>query len=130
MKRETFFATLGIVAVLFGLGFLLVPGMSLRTYGVPTEPHHLMLSRYFGSALLALGIVVFLARQTQDPQAARGLLIGSMVGNIAGAAISASAAGNLQNAMAWSSVAIYLAFVAGAAYYLVTAKQTMGMRSA
>lgn len=126
MKRGMFFAILGIVGVLFGLGFLLVPEMTLRMYGVPTEPHNLMQSRYFGSVLLAFGLIFFLARDTQDPKAIRALLVGGFVGNVVGAMISASAAGN---GLAWMSVAIYAAFAVGAGYLLL-AKQQVEIRSA
>jgi len=130
MKRATFFAILGIVAVAFGLGFLLTPDMALRIYGVPTQPHNLMLSRYFGSALLGFGLIFFLARDTQDAKAIRALLIGEVIGNLIGATISASAAGNLQNNMAWTSVAIYVVFAAGGAYYLFAAKPQVDMQVA
>lgn len=123
MKREMFFAISGIVGVIFGLGFLLVPDMSLRNYGMPTEPHNLLQARYFGSALLTIGLVTFLARDTQDAKAVRALLIAGVVGDVLGAAISASAAGSLQNGMAWSSVAIYGAFAAASAYYLLAANK-------
>jgi hypothetical protein len=123
MKRELFFAISGIVGVLFGLGFLLVPDMSLRTYGVPTDPHNLMQARYFGSSLLTVGLVVFLGRDTQDAIAIRALLVAELVGNAIGAAISATAAGSLQNGMAWMSVVIYGVFAAAAAYYLFGAKR-------
>ena len=71
MKREQFFAIAGVVGALFGLGFLLLPDMSLGTYGVPVDPHNLMQARYFGSALLAVGLMTFLARETQDAAAIR-----------------------------------------------------------
>lgn len=128
MKREMFFAISGIVGVLFGLGFLLMPDMSLRTYGVPTDPHNLMQSRYFGATLMAFGLISFLARNTQDAVAIRALLVGGLVGNVIGAFISASAAGSLQNNMAWLSVAIYGVFAAAAAYYLFAAKQGAGVQ--
>ena len=130
MKREMFFAIFGVLGVLFGLGFLLAPEMSLRAYGVPTDPHNLMQSRYFGSVLLGFGLVSFLARETQDPKAIRALLVGGLVGNLIGAAISASAAGHLQNGLAWVSVAIYVALAAGGAYYLLLARPQVDMRSA
>ena len=130
MKREMFFAVLGIVALAFGLGFLLTPDMALRIYGVPTQPHNLMLARYFGSALLGFGLIYFLARDTQDALAVRALLTSEVIGNLIGATISASAAGNLQNSMAWTSVVIYVVFAAGGAYYLFAAKPQVGMRVA
>ena len=130
MRREMFFAVMGIFGVLFGLGFLFAPDLSLRAYGVPTEPHNLMQSRYFGSALLGFGLIYVLGRNTQDAEAIRALLVGALVGNLAGAVISASAAGHLQNQLAWMSVAIYVAFAAGAAYYLLRARPHADVRSA
>lgn len=130
MKREQFFAMTGIVAAIFGLAFLFFPEMSLRMYGVPTDPHNLMQSRYFGSALLALGLLWFLARDTQDAPAIRAMLVSGLVGDIAGAVISASAAGGLQNGMAWMSVAIYAAFAVASAYYLVAGRRPVQPLSA
>lgn len=123
MKRQMFFAIAGVVATVFGLSFLFAPEVSLRTYGVPTDPHNLMQSRYFGSALLALGLVWFLARDTTDPIAVRAMLVAALLGNIAGAVISASVAGNLQNNMAWLSVAIYSAFSGASGYYLMAGRR-------
>lgn len=122
MKREMFLAVTGVIGVLFGLGFLLMPDMSLRTYGVPTEPHNLMQARYFGATLMAFGLVSFLARNSQDAVAFRALLVGGVVGNGIGAVISAMAAGSLQNGMAWMSVVLYGAFALAGAYYLMGAK--------
>jgi hypothetical protein len=122
MKRQVFFAIAGVVAALFGLSFLLVPEMSLRTYGVPAEPHNVMQARYFGSALLALGLLWFLARDTEDPKAIRAILVAALVGNLAGGVISLSSVGTLQNGMAWMSVAIYAAFALASAYFLLAGR--------
>lgn len=130
MKRELFFLVSGIAGILFGVGFLLVPEMSLRTYGVPTEPHNVMQSRYFGSALLAVGLISFMARDTQDAIAIRALLSAGVVSNVAGAVISAMAAGGLQNGMAWMSVAIYGVFAALGAYFLLAGTQQRQAQSA
>jgi hypothetical protein len=130
MKREIFLAIAGIVAAVFGLSFLFAPDVSLRTYGVPTDPHNLMQSRYFGSALLALGVLWFLARDTQDPIAIRAMLVAALVGNIVGGVISASAVGNLQNNMAWLSVAIYGALALASACYLLAGRRAARPMSA
>lgn len=121
MKREFFFAVTGAIGVLFGLGFLLLPEMSLRTYGVATQPHNLMQARYFGSALLAVGLTTFLVRATQDAAAVRALLVGNLAGDCAGALVTLMALG-LMNAMAWSSVVLYALFAAGNAYFLFASK--------
>jgi hypothetical protein len=87
-----------------------------------------MQSRYFGATLMAFGLISFLARNTQDAVAIRALLVGGLVGNVIGAFISASAAGGLQNNMAWVSVVIYGVFAAAAVYYLFAAKQGAGVQ--
>jgi hypothetical protein len=121
MKVSTFFAVTGVVGIIFGLEFLLVPDFGIKQYGIPTEPHNLMQARYFGSTLLALSVVAWLARNTQDAVAQRAILIGSAVGNLVGALLSAwSSLAGLQNAMAWFSVVIYGVFFLGAVYLLTS----------
>jgi len=119
MKLSLYFAIIGVVAVLFGLAFILVPELSLKQYGIPTEPHNLMQSRYFGSTLLAFGLVPLLGRNLRDDAALRVILQAGVVSNGLGAIISAMAAtSGLQNQMAWGSVLIYGVFLAGNLYYL------------
>ncbi len=130
MKRELFFAISGAIGALFGLAFLLVPGLSLSNYGMPTDPANILQARYFGSALLAVGLIVFMARETQDAIAVRALLVGNAVADVAGALITFMGLGSLMNSMAWSSVVIYVAFAAGSLYFLLAAKPAAQAQSA
>ena len=108
-----------LVALLFGLVFLLVPEFSVQQYGVPADPYVLVEVRYFGSMLLTYGLIFWCARGTRDDLTLRSLLLGAVVGNFFGLVISAWAAlTGLQNAMAWSSVGIYALLLLGAAYFL------------
>ena len=119
MKLALYLAITGAVAVLFGLEFLLLPEFALKQYGVPTDPHNVMQSRYFGATLLAFGLVPLLGRSLRDDAALRVILQAGVVGNAIGAIISAMAAvAGLQNQMAWGSVLIYAVFLAGNLYYL------------
>ena len=119
MKVSTFLAIAGALGVVFGLAFLLAPGFALPQYGVPTEPHHLMLARYFGATLVAFGLVLWLLRRTRDDDALRAILLADVVGNAIGTALSAwSTVVGLQNAMGWSSAAIYGALTLGGIYFL------------
>jgi hypothetical protein len=121
MKIATYLAIAGIVSLLFGLEFLLAPEFSVKQYGVPADPHVLMLGRYFGGTLLTYGLIFWFARSTRDDVALRALLIGAVVGNLLGVVISAWAGlAALQNAMAWFSVAIYGVLLLGAAYFLTS----------
>lgn len=60
MKLATYLAISGVVALLFGLAFLLLPELALKQYGIPTEPHNVMEARYFGGTLVAYGLVPWL----------------------------------------------------------------------
>jgi hypothetical protein len=126
MKLRTFLAIMGGLGVLFGLEFLLVPGFGLPQYGVPADPHNLMQARFFGGTLLAWGLVSWLARGCRDDTAVRAILQGSLVGHLLGAILSAWAAvSGLENAMAWSSVAIYGLLAAGCLYFLASPARRM-----
>lgn len=121
MKIATYLAIAGAVSVLFGLEFLLVPAFGLKQYAVATEPQNLMQARYFGSALLTFGLVVWLARRTRDDLALRAILQAGVVGNVLGGAISVWAAiAGLQNRMVWGSIAIYVVFSLASIFYLTS----------
>ena len=123
MKIGTYLSISGILSLIFGLEFLLLPEFSVKQYGVPAEPHLLMLGRYFGGTLVAYGVIFWLARSTRDQVALRALLLGAVVGNFIGLLISVWAwFAGLQNAMAWSSVVIYGLLLVGAAYFLSSPK--------
>ena len=121
MKLSTFLTITGVLAVLFGAWFLLLPAMALSQYGVPIEPHNLIQARFFGATLLTVGLIVWLARSTRDSTSARALLIGSGIGHAIGAALAAWAAvTGLQNEMAWSAVVLYGLLLIGCLYFLAT----------
>ena len=120
MKLAAFLGLSGALGVLFGLEFLLIPEMALAQYGVPTEAHNLMQARYFGSMLLAFGLLQWLARGTLDTTARRALLLAAVVGNLLGLLLSLQARfTGLQNALAWLPVAIYGALLLGTLAFLL-----------
>jgi hypothetical protein len=119
MKCTTFLSTTGIVGILFGLGFLLAPEAVAPLYGVPIEPHTMMMDRYFGGTLLWVGLVSWLARGVRDDAALRAILQASVVGNVVGLVISAWAVlAGLLNAMGWSSATLYALLLLGSLYFL------------
>jgi hypothetical protein len=119
MKLSGLFALTGVLAMLFGLEFLLIPEMALQQYGVPTEPHNLMQARYFGSTLLAYGLLFWLLRGTRDDATRRALLWVGVLGNLVALVLSVwSRLDGLQGLLAWLSVAIYGVLLLGSLYFL------------
>lgn len=108
MPLRTLLLIAGILGLVFGLGFLLVPRAMLPLYGVPTDPSVVMMSRFFGAALVQIGLVLYLIRDVGDPRTQRGVVIGSFIGSVAGLVVALTGQfWGLVNQLGWSTVAIY-----------------------
>lgn len=98
----------GLLALVFGLGFLLAPRPLLTLYGVPTDPSVVLMARFFGTALVQVGLVFYLIRDVGDPKTQRGVVIGSFIGSVAGLVVALTGQfWDLVNQFGWSTVAIY-----------------------
>ncbi len=119
MTAKTFLTISSIFAILYGLGFLLLPGPSIAMYGAEPEPHLILLIRYFGSALLAFGVLQWFSKDFRDWDAVRAVLIAVIILNAVGLLVTLAGMGEgLLYSTAWSSVILYAVFLAGAVYCL------------
>jgi len=108
MRLGTLLRLAGLLALAFGIGFLFAPARVLAMYGVAAEPTVVLMARFFGSALIQLGLVFYLIRDVSDPTTRRGVVLGSFLGSLAGFVVSLTAQfWGLVNSFGWSSVAIY-----------------------
>lgn len=119
MRLNTLLLVAGILALVFGLGFLLAPAALLPLYGLGTEPATVLMSRFFGAALVNLGAALYLVRDVREPATQRGLVLAGVAGSIAGLAVALlGQLSGLVNALGWSTVAIYGALLLGYASLL------------
>ena len=81
MGSKLYLTLAAIAAIVYGLGFLLIPGPVVALYGGPIEPHVLLNAQFFGAALLGLGVIEWLAKDFRDKDAVRGVLIGAAIGD-------------------------------------------------
>jgi uncharacterized membrane protein YfcA len=108
MPLRTLLLIAGVIALVFGLGFLLVPRPMLTLYGIPTDPSIVLMSRFFGVALVQIGLVLYLIRDVGDLRTQRGVVIGSFIGSVAGLVVALTGQfWGLVNQLGWSTVAIY-----------------------
>jgi hypothetical protein len=108
MRLGTLLRLAGLLALAFGIGFLFAPARVLSMYGVAAAPTVVLMARFFGSALVQLGLVLYLIRDVSDPTTRRGVVLGSFLGSLAGFVVSLTAQfWGLLNNLGWSSVAIY-----------------------
>ena len=121
MSYKVLFILNALVAVVVGLGFLIKPDVALPLLGV-TEQYAstVWATRFFGSAMFALGLVLWFAKDTDvNVQKSIGwaLLISTLVGLVVAlAATFASNAVLRQNA--WIPVVVFVLFLLGYAFML------------
>ena len=119
MTSRSLLTVTAVVAVLYGLAFLLIPDGINALYGVPSAPHTALYTRFFGSALLGFGVINWFVKDSRSWDAIRGVLIGTAVTTAVGGLIALFAVvTGLSNAMTWASVLVNALLLVGALYSL------------
>jgi FtsH-binding integral membrane protein len=114
MRPNTLFLAAGVLALAFGLGFLLAPAAVLPVYGAATDPATLLMSRFFGVALVQLGLTLYLIREVRDGGAVRALCLAGVLGSVLGALVAfLGVRTGVTNGLGWSTVAIYVLLLVG-----------------
>jgi|HubBroStandDraft_3_1064219.scaffolds.fasta_scaffold78733_2 hypothetical protein len=118
MKLSTFLSIVGVVAILFGIGFVAAPAEVLAQYGITADRSTAFMSRFFGGALINVGLIVWFARNIVDPLSRRSILLAGLIADVVGffVALQGQMKG-VANALGWSTVLIYGLFAIGFAYF-------------
>ena len=127
MRLSTLLLIAGVIALVFGIGFLLAPRGLLHLYGVTPDPAVVLMARFFGAALVQVGLVFYLIRDVGDPRTQRGVVIGSFLGTLAGLVVALTAQfWGLLNSFGWSTVAIYGFVLVGYGTFVFGRPRTIG----
>jgi hypothetical protein len=118
MTIKTFFTIIAVLALMHGVGFVLVPEQVAASYGMATSVSTVLMARLFGAALLGLGLIFWIARDGSS-ESVRSVLIATIIGNTVGliVVVMGTIAGTL-NSMGWVAALIYLFGAAGSAYFV------------
>ena len=118
MKLSTLMVINTIVALLFGLAFVLMAGTLLSFYGTTLSPGGLVVARLFGTALLGYAVLTWFARNTEESEARRAIVLALFVSDVVGfiVALVGQLSGAV-NALGWSTVVIYLLLALGFGYF-------------
>ena len=118
MKFSTLLIINAIVALVFGIGFLLVPAFVLTLYGVSPGPGVNIVGQFLGVEFIALGLLSWFARYEQDSSAQQPIILAFLISDVIGLIISLIGTfTGVLNAFGWSAVVIYLFFSLGFAYF-------------
>lgn len=112
MSYKLLFALSAVVAVIIGLGFLIVPDRALPLLGT-TEQYvsTLVAARFFGFALFGMGLVLWFAKDVADEKAQKNLGIANLVISVIGLGLSlyGTMAGNaVIRTNAWVPIVLFL----------------------
>ena len=125
MKLSTFLSIVCVVAILFGIGFVAAPAEVLAQYGIAADRYIAFISRFFGVALINVGLVAWLARGIVDTLGRRSIVLAGLIGNVLGFLVALEGQINgLANALGWSTVLIYGLFAIGFAYFQFAPKSS------
>lgn len=89
MSYKMLFVLSAIVAILFGLGYLIVPDRALPLLGT-TEQYAstLFVARFFGFAAFGFGLMLWFAKDVADEKVQRGFGMANLVVSVVGLVLS------------------------------------------
>ena len=119
MKLNTFLSIAGLLALFFGLAFLLVPVQTMAMYAVTLDISGQYVARYLGSAFLGLAVLNWSARNAESSEASlQAIILGGFILSITGFIASLfDVFTGPGNNLVWSTVVIYLFLMLGYGYF-------------
>ena len=84
MKLNAFMVINAIIAAVFGLGLVFVPGQVVSLYGYTADVGLSYTGQLFGAALLVIAVLTWSARNLPDSDARRAILLALFVGDAVG----------------------------------------------
>ncbi len=118
MTRAAFMLLHAMLALAFGIAFVLAPASVLGLYGVTTDPAGTFMARLWGAAAIQVGLTAWLARKDIDTPARRAVQLGNAGGLAVGFVIALlGQVGGLFNTLGWSTVLLFLLLCVGYGYF-------------
>ncbi len=118
MKLATFMAVAAVLALVFGLAFILTPAQLMSFYGVTLEAGGQWVGRYLGSAFIGIAVLTWLARNAPQGEALRAVVLGLFILSVTGLVVAVlDGLFGPGNSLVWSTVVIYLFLTLGFGYF-------------
>ena len=118
MKLGTLFLINAIVAIVFGVAFVLFPGQTLSLYGITSNADLNFIGQLFGGALVSFAVLTWAAKDSDESVARRAIVLALFVGDAIGFIVALIAQlGSIANSLGWSTVVIYLLLALGFGYF-------------
>ena len=118
MKLSQVFSFNALVALVYAIGFLIVPNTVIALHGLPEGAAQALMARYFGVALLGLGLIAWFVRDVAHPPLKDSITLSIFLSSLVGFVLSLQATLSGQmNAVGWLPTVVYLLLVLGFGYF-------------
>jgi hypothetical protein len=118
MKLKTLMVITSIVGLLFGLSFFFAPVWTEASYGVNLDMGGQYIARLLGSVFLGIAVLLWYARNSPNSTTHHAIVVGIFVTMVLGFILSIyDRVVVIENALAWSTFAIYLLLSIGYGYF-------------
>ena len=118
MNLKTLFVITTIIALVFGVLFIVIPTQFYSWYGIDSNMALDYIGRLFGAALIAVGLISWQARNAADSDARRAIVLSFFIADGIGFIIALI--GQLNHVvgnLGWLTVIIYLLISLGFGYF-------------
>ncbi len=118
MKLKTLMTINAIVAIVFGVAFVIVPAQAYSLYDITTSEQLIYMGQLFGAALIGFALLTWMARNATDSDARKAIVLALFISDGIGFVVALiGQLGNVVNTLGWSTVAIYLLLALGFGYF-------------
>ncbi len=118
MKLSNLLILNAVIAIAFGLAFLLFPASVLSLYGAAPGAQINLTAQFFGVELIHVGLLAWLIRNVADGLAQRAIILSFLIGDAFGLVIALiGTISGVLNPLGWSAVVIYAVLSLGYAYF-------------
>ena len=119
MKLKTLMIINTIVAIVFGVTFVILPAHVYSLYEITADEQLVYMGRLFGGALTGFALLTWLARNATSSDAQWAIIYALFTADCIGFIVALiGQISNVVNTIGWSTVAIYLLLAVGFGYFL------------
>lgn len=118
MKLNVLFIITAIIATVFGVLFVIIPGRMLTLYSIEAGAGLSYMSQLFGAALIGIGLISWFVRNASDSDARKAIILSFFIADGIGFVVALiGQLNNVVNSLGWSTVVIYFLLSLGFAYF-------------
>jgi len=117
---NTLFIVYLIVEAIFGIGFLFVPDLMMGPMGVTLDETSTNFARLFGSLIISIPVLLYLARKSASIEFKRGVVYCVFIYLLLSTVLLLiSQLKGSMNSMGWGIVFLHLGFMLWFGYYII-----------